>query len=104
MAVVEVSIIPIGTPSASLSEFVAGCLEILKNAPGVTYQLNPMGTVIEGDMDRILEVISRMHEHPFTKGVDRVVTTIRIDDRRDKKLTMAGKVAAVESRFVNRDS
>ncbi|MDD4170460.1 MAG: MTH1187 family thiamine-binding protein [Desulfotomaculaceae bacterium] len=99
MAVVEVSIIPVGTPSASLSEFVAGCLEILKNTPGVTYQLNPMGTVIEGDMDHVLEVISRMHEHPFTKGVGRVVTTIRIDDRRDKTLTMAGKIAAVEARL-----
>ncbi|MDD3653924.1 MAG: MTH1187 family thiamine-binding protein [Desulfotomaculaceae bacterium] len=99
MAVVEVSIIPIGTQSASLSEFVAGCLEILQNASGVTYQLNPMGTVIEGDVERILELISRMHEHPFTRGVNRVVTTIRIDDRRDKELTIAGKVAAVEARL-----
>lgn len=99
MAVVEVSIIPIGTPSASLSEFVAGCLEILKNAQGVTYELNPMGTVIEGDLNRILEVVSQMHEHPFARGINRVVTTIRIDDRRDKTLTMSGKVAAVEARL-----
>jgi len=99
MAVVEVSILPVGTPSSSLSEYVAGCIAILNNAGGVSYQLNPMGTVIEGELDRVLDVIRRMHEHPFTKGVGRVVTTIRIDDRRDKTLTMAGKVAAVEARL-----
>jgi uncharacterized protein (TIGR00106 family) len=56
-----------------------------------------MGTVLEGDLDRVLAVVRQMHEHPFTKGVHRVVTTVRIDDRRDKALTMSGKVAAVES-------
>jgi len=99
VAVVEVSVIPVGTPSSSLSEYVAGCVAILKDAEGVAYQLNPMGTVIEGDLDRVLDVIRRLHEHPFTKGVKRVVTTIRIDDRRDKRLTMAGKVAAVEDKL-----
>ncbi|MCG9967024.1 MTH1187 family thiamine-binding protein [Pelotomaculum terephthalicicum JT] len=99
MAVAEVSIVPVGTPSPSLSEYVAGCIAILDSAEGITYQLNPMGTVIEGELDRVLEVVRRMHEHPFTKGVERVVTTVRVDDRRDKKLTMAGKVAAVEARL-----
>jgi len=99
MAVVEVIVLPVGTQSSSLSEYVAGCIKILDNAEGITYQLNPMGTVIEGELDRVLDVIRRMHEQPFTKGVGRVVTTVRIDDRRDKTLTMAGKVAAVEARL-----
>ncbi|OPX80986.1 MAG: hypothetical protein A4E52_02274 [Pelotomaculum sp. PtaB.Bin013] len=99
MAVVEVSIVPVGTQSPSLSEYVAGCITILESAEGVTYQLNPMGTVIEGDLNRVLEIIQKMHEHPFTRGVERVVTTVRIDDRRDKSLTMAGKVAAVKARL-----
>ena len=36
-----------------------------------------------------------MHEVPFQSGALRVGTTIRIDDRRDKELTMEGKVQAV---------
>lgn len=99
MAVVEVTVVPIGTPSSSLSEYVAGCVTVLKEAEGITYQLTPMATIIEGKLDRVLEVVRRMHEHPFAKGIGRVVTTIRIDDRRDKELTMAGKVAAVEARL-----
>lgn len=99
MAVVEVTVMPIGTPSSSLSEYVAGCVTVLKEAEGITYQLTPMATVIEGELGRVLEVVRRMHEQPFSKSIGRVVTTIRIDDRRDKELTMAGKVAAVEARL-----
>ncbi|NPV72799.1 MAG: MTH1187 family thiamine-binding protein [Pelotomaculum sp.] len=99
MAVVEISIVPVGTQSSSLSEYVADCVAVLREAEGVTYQLTPMGTIIEGELDRVLEVVRLMHEQPFAKGIGRVVTTIRIDDRRDKKLTAAGKVAAVEARL-----
>jgi len=99
VAVVDVTIVPIGTASASLSEYVAGCVKILREAEGITYQLTPMATIIEGDLDRVFEVVRRMHEQPFIKGIGRVVTTIRIDDRRDKKLTAAGKVAAVKARL-----
>lgn len=99
MAVVEVAILPVGTPSSSLSEYVAGCVSVLREAEGVSYQLTPMSTIIEGELNQVLEVIRRMHELPFNKGAARVLTTIRIDDRRDKELTMAGKVAAVEARL-----
>lgn len=99
MAVVEVAILPVGTPSSSLSEYVAGCVSVLREAEGVLYQLTPMSTIIEGELDKVLAVIRRMHELPFNKGAVRVLTTIRIDDRRDKELTMAGKVAAVEARL-----
>lgn len=99
MAVVDVTIVPVGTASASLSEYVAGCLETLRGAEGISYQLTPMSTVIECELDRVLEVIRQMHEQPFIKGAGRVVTTIRVDDRRDKKLTAAGKVAAVKAKL-----
>jgi Domain of unknown function DUF77. len=36
-----------------------------------------------------------MHEVPFTMGVNRVLTSIIIDDRRDKLITMESKVKAV---------
>ena len=99
MAVVEVSIVPVGTKTPSLSAYVADCLKILESAGDVKYELNPMGTVLEGELDRVLALVRQMHEFPFTDGVKRVVTTVRIDDRRDKTLTMSGKVAAVEKRL-----
>ncbi|MTI81499.1 MAG: MTH1187 family thiamine-binding protein [Firmicutes bacterium] len=99
MAVVEAQIIPIGTENTSLSKYVADCVTVLKNYPQLKYQLTPMGTVIEGDLNEILDVVKEMHQVPFDKGAARVVTTIRVDDRRDKELTMNGKVDAVNSKL-----
>jgi len=95
MAIVEVTIAPMGTGSPSISKYVAACHKVLEEAPDLKYQLTPMATVIEGDLDKILAVIRRMHEVPFQAGAARVSTLIRIDDRRDKELTMAGKIQAV---------
>ncbi|UCC15945.1 MAG: thiamine-binding protein [Dehalococcoidales bacterium] len=36
-----------------------------------------------------------MHELPYSLGIQRVVTSISIDDRRDKPTTMESKVKAV---------
>jgi len=36
-----------------------------------------------------------MHEVPFEKGASRVITTLKVDERRDKPSTMAGKVESV---------
>jgi uncharacterized protein (TIGR00106 family) len=98
MAVVFVSITPIGTGSPGVSEYVAGVERILQ-ASGLTSQLTAMGTLIEGDLDAVLRVIREMHEHPFAKGAVRVSTLIKIDDRRDKEHTIARKMRSVEEKL-----
>ncbi|MDR3589602.1 MAG: MTH1187 family thiamine-binding protein [Negativicutes bacterium] len=98
MAVVEVTIAPMGV-GASISPYVAACHKVLEQATDLKHQLTPMATIIEGDLDRILEVIRQMHEVPFGNGAQRVSTLIRIDDRRDKELTMAGKIKAVRDKL-----
>ena len=99
MAIVEVTIVPMGTATTSLSRFVADCHKVLQEAEDLEYELHSMGTVIEGDLSRILEVIRRMHEIPFEAGAGRVSTLIRIDDRRDKVSTMQGKVQSVKEKL-----
>ena len=95
MVIAEVSIVPVGTSEPGLSQYVAACLDELKPRKEVSYKLTPMGTVLEGPLDMVLDVITKMHEAPFGLGVKRVVTTIKIDERRDKSITMAGKVESV---------
>jgi len=97
--VAEISVIPLGTASASLSKYVAACVDTLKQAPDVSYQLTAMGTIIQGPLKRVLELAEEMHQVPFAQGAQRVVTTIKIDDRRDKPLTIEGKVKAVVERM-----
>jgi uncharacterized protein (TIGR00106 family) len=99
MAIVEVTIAPLGTATPSISPYVAACHKVLEKASDLKYQLTPMATVIEGDLDRIMEVIRQMHEVPFSEGAQRVSTIIRIDDRRDKELTMEGKIKAVTEKI-----
>lgn len=94
MAVVEISITPLGV-GVGVSSYVAGCLQILREA-GLKHQLTPMGTIIEGDLDDIFRVVRKMVEHPFNAGAVRVSTLIKIDDRRDRQThSMAGKVQSV---------
>jgi uncharacterized protein (TIGR00106 family) len=94
--VAEISVVPLGTASASVSEYVAACMDVLAKNSGLKYRLTPMGTILEGPLDLVLKVTRAMHEVPFTKGAVRVVTTLKFDDRRDKALTMKGKLDSVK--------
>jgi len=99
MAMIEVSVVPVGTPTPSISQYVAGAVRILQSEPDIKYELTAMGTIIEGDMERLLTLAGRMHESAFEAGVMRVVTNIKIDERRDKPLTMNGKIDAVKKKL-----
>ncbi|KJS83031.1 MAG: hypothetical protein JM58_13405 [Peptococcaceae bacterium BICA1-8] len=96
MIIAEITIVPLGT-GTSISKYVAKCHQVLDES-GLKYQLTPMSTVVEGPLDKILEVVRKMHEVPFADGAQRVSTSLRIDDRRDKQLSMEGKIKAVEEK------
>ncbi len=98
MAVAEVTVVPLGTGSPSLSRYVAQVLKVLETS-GLKHTLTPMGTIIEGDITEIVNVVLEMHNSLFSEEIHRVVTTLKIDDRRDKPLTMEGKVNAVKAKL-----
>ena len=94
MAIMEVSVVPVGTDSASLGDVVAETVRVAKRH-GAKFALNAMGTNLEGDLDTLLKVAREMHEVCFNGGTQRVITVIKIDDRRDKDLSMEYKVDSV---------
>ncbi|EJJ6373055.1 MTH1187 family thiamine-binding protein [Staphylococcus pseudintermedius] len=99
MAIVDVVVIPVGTEGPSVSQYIAEIqtkLEEFKQEGKIDYQLTPMNTLIEGDLADLFEVIQAIHELPFNKGLDRVCTNIRIDDRRDKQRKMNDKLDSVK--------
>lgn len=98
MALAEISVIPIGTPTSSIGDWIADVVKVLEKE-GVAYKISPMGTLIEGKTQDILTLAGKMHEAAFQRGVKRLVTTITIDDRRDKEVTMESKVASVKRRL-----
>ncbi|ADX76520.1 MTH1187 family thiamine-binding protein [Staphylococcus pseudintermedius] len=99
MAIVDVVVIPVGTEGPSVSQYIAEIqtkLEEFKQEGKIDYQLTPMNTLIEGELADLFEVIQAIHELPFNKGLDRVCTNIRIDDRRDKQRKMNDKLDSVK--------
>jgi uncharacterized protein (TIGR00106 family) len=97
--IAEIKVYPFGSGTPGVSHIVAACVSILERAPDISYQVTPMATIVEGSLDRILELVKEMHELPFSQGIHRVVTSISIDDRRDKLNTMDGKVKAVNDKI-----
>ena len=98
MAIVQISCTPLGEGSGGISKFVAGCLILVKES-GLKYQLTPMGTILEGELDDIFALVRRMHESPFNAGAQRVSTLIKIDDRRDREHTMERKLRSVQEQL-----
>ena len=97
MAQLEISILALGRPGTSASEYVAAAIRVAQRY-GVKYELTAMGTTLEGDVDTLLKVAREMHEAPFGMGIQRVYSVIKIDDRRDRESTLEGKVQSVEAK------
>jgi len=99
MAIAEISVVPLGTKTPSVSQYVARAVKVLEREKDIKYEITAMGTIIEGDLDRILAVVKKMHEGIFGEGVARVLTTIEIDDRRDKAQGMREKVDSLKKKL-----
>lgn len=94
MIIVEFSVIPIGV-GTSLSRYISEAVKVLE-ARKIKYQLTAMGTVFEVEsLSEALKVVLEAHEAVVKAGALRVITNIKIDDRRDKGVSMEDKVKSV---------
>jgi len=91
--IAEFSVVPLGKGESG-SQYVAECLKIVEKS-GLEYRINPMGTVLEGDYDHVMSVIRSCHLRVLDLS-QRVVTSIKIDERKGKKVTLDSKVESVE--------
>jgi uncharacterized protein (TIGR00106 family) len=57
-----------------------------------------MGTIFEAEeMSIVLKAFETVHESVFEQGAERVATTLKIDERRDKEGTIKQKMQSVAS-------
>lgn len=95
----EITIIPIGTSGTSLSKYVAAAIAALEKN-GIPYQLSGMGTLLQAETpDDLFDAIKIAHEAVFKEGIHRVVTNVKIDDRRDRNRSINDKVQSVEEKL-----
>jgi uncharacterized protein (TIGR00106 family) len=81
----------------SVSEYVARSLDIIDRS-GVPYQLNAMGTVLEGEWDQVIGVVGQCLQR-MSQDCDRITCTIKFDWRKGATGRLQGKVASVEKRL-----
>jgi uncharacterized protein (TIGR00106 family) len=94
--IAEFSIVPIGA-GESLSPYVAECLKIVRDS-GLKYEFTPMATILEGDYEAVMETRNKCHSKVRTMS-DRVITSIRIDDRAGTTDEIERKVQSVEEKI-----
>jgi len=99
MPIMEVKILPLGTKTASVSEYVVNAVKVL-NKNDIKYELTSMGTIMEDDSVEVLfDVAKQMHKAALSQ-IDRVVTFIELDERIDKELTIEGKLRSAQEKLM----
>jgi len=94
MIVADVSVSVLGEGS-SISRFVKVAVASLKKS-GLKTLSGPSGTSLEAaSIEEILDAVKAAHLAVVETGAKRVVTTLKIDDRRDKAATMQTKLKAI---------
>ena len=89
----QVSIFPVGAGEA-LAREVAKVIDIIDKS-GLSCKTTAMSTIVEGNWDEVMAVIKKCH-HVMRRAHNRVYTSIVIDDRKNARNRLAGKVADVE--------
>ena len=92
------SVVPLGVGEGvaadGIKQIVAEALAIVDNS-GLSYQLGPMHTVVEGPQELVMDVILRCHRRVLELD-PRVLTNITLDDRKGATNRLQGKVRDVE--------
>ena len=93
--IVEFSLVPLGV-NESLSKILAYAIKELERM-NVKFQVTPMCTIFEAEsVGEAVKIVEAAHEALFKAGLKRVVTTVRVDDRRDVKRSMEDKVKSLK--------
>ncbi len=92
----EFSMTPLGK-GESVSQYVARSLDIIDGS-GLPYQLNAMGTILEGEWNQVIGVVGQCLER-MSQDCDRVTCTIKFDWRRGATGRLQSKIDSVEKRL-----
>ena len=99
MVLLEFSMSPLGK-GESVGKYVARSLDIIDKS-GVSYRLNPMGTVLEGEWEQVFAVVQKCYER-MKKDCNRISCTIKVDYRTGHSGRLQSKVASIEKTLKRR--
>lgn len=97
--IADLTVTPLGV-GISLSEYVAACQKVLKEA-GLETRLHAYGTNIEGEWDEVVAAVKRCHRVVHEMGAPRVSSMLKLGTRTDREQTMIDKIRSVEEKLGN---
>lgn len=95
MTLMEFSIVPLDK-GVSLSAYIAKALTIVDES-GLDYRLNPMGTVVEGEWDELLGLLTRCFR-VLEKDSERINIQVKFDYRKGASGAIINKVQSVQKK------
>lgn len=83
MVIADVAVMPLRPYSdeEQMYKVVDACIELAQKS-GLKYEVGANSTSIEGDVDEVFELAKKMHLLPFELGCDRVITIVRVDQKK----------------------
>lgn len=96
MVLLEFAMAPVGQ-GESVSAAVARILDVIDRS-GVPYQLTPMGTILEGEWDAVMAVVSQCFR-TLEPEANRISMTLKVDWRRGPGGRLHSKTEKVEQRL-----
>ena len=96
MVLLEFSMSPL-SKGDSVCPYVARSLEIIDQS-GLDYRLHAMGTIIEGELDQVLDVMRKCME-AMSADCDRITCTAKLDYRKGYSGRLESKVASVKQKL-----
>lgn len=83
MVIADIAVMPL-VPAVSEDELykqVDATIDYIKKS-GLKYEIGAMSTTVEGEFDEVFDLIKRVHRIPFEVGSERVITIVRIDEKK----------------------
>jgi len=96
VVLLEMSIVPMGRGD-SVSQYVAQCVDLVDQS-GLDYELHSMGTIVEGELSEVLQLMQQCMEKVAEQN-DRVTCSAKLDFRRGKQGRLLAKVDSVEKKL-----
>nr|WP_287412925.1 MTH1187 family thiamine-binding protein [Pseudodesulfovibrio sp.] len=94
--IIDFSIFPMDKGDKSLSPYVARALNIIEQS-GLSYQLGPMGTSIEGEWGEVMAVVDACYQE-IKDDSDRIFLNFKADCKKGRSNGLTNKVRSVQDK------
>lgn len=94
--ILDLTIFPMDKDGISMSPYVARVISLIRDS-GLSYQLGPMGTAIEGEWTEVMQLVDACFRE-IESDSDRIYMNIKVDSRKGRTNGLSGKVKSVEEK------